>query len=384
MAVMTRSELAGLMKVRDEVCLSLYMPTHKKGAAVQQNPVRFKNMLVRAEEQLTAAGMRSPEAQRFLEPARAYLENTMFWQHQSEGLALFRSPGELRLYRVPLRFEELIMLDDRFYIKPLLRVFSASERFYLLAVSLKQARFFQGTREGLRQLEPAGMPRGMEEVLKYEDIEKQLQWHTRATPPGRGERPAMFHGIAEWKDEVKARVLQYLRKVDQALHGVLREESAPLIFAGVTPLFALYREANTYHHLVDRFVEGNPDHLRPHELLQRVEPVVREHAEMRREEAGRRYREQGSPGLATSDLRSILPAAYEGRVHTLFIAVGEYRWGTFDPQDVSVELHEVRKNGDHDLLDQAAVFTLSTGGTVYPVPRQEVPGGSMAAALLRY
>jgi hypothetical protein len=111
---------------------------------------------------------------------------------------------------------------------------------------------------------------------------------------------------------------------------------------------------------------------------------VREHAEKRRDEAVHRYREHGSPDMASADLRSILPAAYEGRVHTLFIAVGEYRWGTFNPRDISVELHEKRKNGDHDLLDQAAVYTLANGGTVYPVSRHEVPEGAMAAALFRY
>lgn len=384
MAVMTRRELAELMSARDDFCLSLYMHTFKKGAEVQQNPVRFKNLLVHAEEQLVSGGMRSPDARRFLEPARNYLENTVFWQHQSEGLALFRSSRELRLFRVPLRFEDLVLVESRFHVKPLLRLFGESERFFLLALSLKQARFFQGTGEGLRQLEPEDMPAGMDDALKYEDIEKQLQFHTRSAPPGRGERPALFHGIGEWKDDVKVHVVQYLRKVDQALHGVLREETAPLIFAGVHSLFALYREANTYQHLVGSIVEGNPDHLQPHHLLERTGPIVEQHAAKRRREAANRYREHEGTGLVSADLRSILPAAYGGRVDTLFAAIGEHRWGFFDHRDNTVELHEERLNGDDDLLDQAVMHTLSRKGTVYPVAREEVPKGSAVAAIFRY
>jgi hypothetical protein len=384
MAVMTKQGLAELMSFTDDVCVSLYMPTYRRGAEVQQNPVRFKNLLVRTEKQLVTRGMRAPEARRFLGPAREYLENTAFWQYQSEGLALFLSPSLLRLFRVPLRFEELVLVENRFHIKPLLRVFSAAERFYLVALSLKQTWFFQGTREGLRQLELENMPKGMEEALQYTEIEKQLQFHTRSAPPGRGERPAMFHGIGEWKDDVKAYVFQYLRKVDQALHHVLREETAPLIFAGVSSLFPLYREANTYQHLVEKIVEGNPDHLQAHQLLERASPIVEEHASKWQREALHRYQEQKGTDTVSSDLRSILPAAYGGRVDILFSAIGEHRWGHFDPNGVSVQLHEKMLEHDDDLLDQAVVYTLSNGGTVYPVARREVPEGSLVAAIFRY
>jgi len=53
---------------------------------------------------------------------------------------------------------------------------------------------------------------------------------------------------------------------DKSLESVLREEKAPLVLAAVDYVAAFYREANTYRHLREEFIEGNPDELSPEEL----------------------------------------------------------------------------------------------------------------------
>jgi hypothetical protein len=49
-----------------------------------------------------------------------------------------------------------------------------------------------------------------------------------------------------------------------------------------------------------------------------------------------------------------------------------------------VEVHAVREEGDQELLDTAALFSLRQGGTVYGLNRGEVPGGGDLAAVFRY
>jgi len=43
-----------------------------------------------------------------------------FWQHQNAGLALFISEGFFRFYRAEMKFE-LVVVSDRFHLKPLIR-----------------------------------------------------------------------------------------------------------------------------------------------------------------------------------------------------------------------------------------------------------------------
>src|SRR5262249_17722871 len=56
------------------------------------------------------------------------------------------------------------------------------------------------------------------------------------------------------------------RKVDHALRGVLAGLELPLILAATEPLASIYRSVNSYPHLADRTIEGNPENASEQEL----------------------------------------------------------------------------------------------------------------------
>jgi hypothetical protein len=86
----------------------------------------------------------------------------------------------------------------------------------------------------------------------------------------------------------------------------------------------------------------------------------------------------------TNKLKEVVPAAYHGRVETLFIAVGFQQWGTFDPATNTVQVHEEAEPSDEDLLDFAAAQTLLNSGTVYAIEPEKVPDETLLAAVFRY
>ncbi len=86
----------------------------------------------------------------------------------------------------------------------------------------------------------------------------------------------------------------------------------------------------------------------------------------------------------TSDLARIVAASHAGKVDTLFVAMEEERWGTFDKTSGKVTLHRTAERCDDDLLDFAAAHTLLNRGTVYAVPAGDVPDSGPLAAILRY
>jgi hypothetical protein len=83
-------------------------------------------------------------------------------------------------------------------------------------------------------------------------------------------------------------------------------------------------------------------------------------------------------------LEKIVPAASDGRIETLFIAAGAQHWGVFNLDSNEIELHAQMQPGDESLLDLAAVQSYLKGGIVYAVEPDKVPGGTTAAAVLRY
>jgi hypothetical protein len=102
------------------------------------------------------------------------------------------------------------------------------------------------------------------------------------------------------------------------------------------------------------------------------------------QEAVARFKGLGGTGRASSDVRTIVPAAAEGRVDTLWVARGVQVWGRFDSTDDSVLVHEVAEPGDQELLDLAAVQTILHAGTAYPMDRMTPSDTVSIAAIFRY
>ena len=225
MDVLNRAEIRTLMNERDVPCISLYMPTHRSGKQTQQDPIRFKNLLKQAEERLLANGLRRSEADEVLQPARRLLDDKNFWRHQGDGLALFLSSKTARHFRLPYDFAELVVVTDRFHVKPLLALLSVDGRFYILALSQNQIRLLQGTRHSVGTVNLDSVPTNLADALGFEEKEKQLQFHTAA----RG-ASAIFHGQGSSGDETehKKDLLRFFKVIDKGLKDLLCVERAPL------------------------------------------------------------------------------------------------------------------------------------------------------------
>jgi hypothetical protein len=359
-------------------CVSLYLPTHRGGS--EEDPIRWKNLLRQAEELLAARNLRSTEIRELLEPAHRLLTLTPFWKNLGDGLAFFCASGLERAYRLPLSFPEMVVVADHFHVKPLLPLLSGDGRFYVLALSQNRVRVLQGSRHSIQELDPKGVPPNLLEALKFHDRDEPLMFHTR-TAGGTGSWGAIFHGQGVGIDDHKDDLVRYFQAIDRGLHDLLREEKAPLVLAAVEYLWPLYRRANSYPHLFERGLPGNPDRLSAQELHEQAWAVVQPHFQEARRKAAAMYTQLAGTGRTCGNLEDGVRAAHEGQVEVLLVAANVERWGQFDPSNGTLAVHNRAEAGDDDLLNIAAVHTVLHGGTVYAVPADEVPGGGYLAAI---
>lgn len=383
MRIFTREELRTLVEAAQAPCVSVYMPTHRLPTENQQDRTRLKNLLRQAQDSLQAYGLRPAEAETLLEPATRLLGAIPFWKEKRDGLALFISPGMFRQYQLPTTFEPLVVVAHRFHVKPLL-VFLGGSEFFVLALSQNEVRLFEGSPFGLSAIDDLeGVPKSLADALQYDELIKQVQFRTGiGTGGARGERAAMFHG--QNADDAKDRIQRYFRQIDQGLRDLLREEQAPLILAGVEYLLPIYKEVNTYQHLLDQGITGNPEGLNPDELHRQAWALVKPFFRREQEQAAARYLQLAGTGRTSHDPGEIVPGAYHGRVEVLFVAVGRQQWGDYDPGTSRVDLHAAPQAGSFDLLDLAATQTLLHGGAVFAVEPAEVPDEALLAAIFRY
>jgi len=378
------AELNRLMNVNEDYCVSIYIPTERAGKEVSQNPIRFKNQARRAAKQLRESGLSETDADKLMKPAYDLIESHKFWQHQSDGLAVFVAGDHFSYYRLPHRFSELTVTTGRFHIKPLLGVFGSEGRYHILALSKNRVRLFEATRDGADELELEKAPESLEDFLKYELPSKQLQFHTEG--PGRGgSRDAMFYGTGDADPDVKDAILRYFQAVDKSVRGRIREDSAPLVLAAVGYLIPIYKKAGKHANIIDQSVKGNPDELSARELNRKAWEIVKDRFAQDRAKASEKYLAMAENGGKTADsIEKVVPAAWHGQVDTLFVPVGAQVWGRFNPDTNEVVMHEKEQPGDQDLLDLAAVRCFAGKGRVYAVPPEDMPADAQAAAILRY
>ncbi|MDI6776665.1 MAG: hypothetical protein QMD03_05395 [Syntrophales bacterium] len=382
MDTLSREELEILINKRNERCISIFMPTYRTGVEIQQNQIRLRNLLREAEEKLLVSGLRTTEVKSLLEPIQGLLGNILFWRRQSDGLAIFLSSDMFRFYCLPLDFGELVIITDRFHIKPLLPALRGDERFYILALSQNEVRLLEGTRHSVREIDLETIPKSLAKALQYDVPGKEVRFHPAIS--GSGGRSVMVSGHGASMEDVKDNILKYFRQIDRGLRDLLRDEQAPLVLAGVNYLFPIYREANTYPRLMEEGTGGNPKGMGAEQLHTQAWSIVEPCFQKAEAEAIAQYRQSLGTGLTSNDIIEIVQAACHGRIGLLFVAIGHRQWGVVDPNTYEVHLHEKMEPGDEDLFDFAAIKTFLNGATVFALPPERIPDGASVAAVFRY
>jgi hypothetical protein len=384
--ILPSEELSALISQTEQPCISLFLPIERVEPARQQNVIRLENLVRRAETRLIERGTDRVTVQRMLEPAYVLLSDHGFWDRQAEGLAVFITPAACRSFRLPSVFAETLAVDSRAHITPLLPLLNSAGTFYVLTVTLGGVHLYEGSPYGLQPVALPGVPAGLEAALAEDEFSKEAQLHPGI--PGRGgERGAIFHGQdARDGTVIKQETMRYFQQVDRGVCAALLSQHAPLILAGLNYLLPIYRSVNSYAHLYDDAILSNPDDLLPQELHARARAVSAPYFARPAERALERCRiglGNGS-GLATDQLRAIVPAAHSGRIDSLLLAQGAACWGSYEPSDGALSLGAAIEPHTTELLNLSAIQTLLHGGAVYALPPEQMPGATLCAAVLRY
>jgi hypothetical protein len=383
---LSKNEIKTLLEKHECPCVSIFLPTSRGGVESQQDELRLRHQIRDSENLLE--NLRSTEVEKLLEPFNALLDDGDFWLHTVDGLAIFRTSELFSSYRLPYSFKEQVVVSDHFYLKPLLPLLATGGRFYILAISQNAIRLLEGTRFSIHGLElPETVPANLTEALKYAEAENEVSFYSSSSGAlvGKGGRKAaIFYGQGVGHDDSKDHLLRYFQHIDRGLHELLRDESVPLVLASVEYLFPLYRQANTYPYLLHQGVPGNPDKLSADALHKRAWAVVEPYVQRVQERTAAHYQDNVGTTQTSNDIREIMPAAYYGQISSLFVAVDQELWGTFDPTNNTIHVHKEARFRDDDLLDEAATQTLLHGGSVYAVEQAKVPGEALVAAVFRY
>ncbi len=376
-----RDQLRELFEIEGTPTVSIYMRTHRRGAAVAAQPLRLRAALDKARRILGTDGQAG--AQDVLEPLEPLVGDQDFWRHQADGLALFASRDFDRLYRLPSHLPDLVVVGPTFHTKPLIEFLQAPERFWVLAVTRKQVRMWEGSVTDLTPVNLSVVPTSLQEALGTQVVNDRLNLRS---PRGRGSAP-VFHGHGAGKDDSKQELEKFFRAVDGGVRELLADEIGPIILAAVDYYHPIYRGISRLENLADDGVEGNITDWDEARIHAAAWPIARKSVERKIDLALDLWETSFGRGKTESDLAAVARLAVAGRLRLLLTEKERTIWGRIDRKTGNVEFTQEGGGDRHgiavDLLDELAELAIQYGGRALVMGTDRMPTTTGLAAVLR-
>lgn len=385
MDILQKNEIRELFTIQEDPCISIYIPTFKKGAEVAQNVIRFRQKLKETKNRLKELGYRDVTIEDLLKQAQFLIFDNDFWNYQESGFACFISPGQFTYYRLPVSFNEELMIDKKFYLKPLLPFFTNEDHYYILVLDLNQIQFYRATRYRLEEIQLTGIPKSLQESTQY-DIEEQYNFTMHTGAPNVG-RTVIAYGLGSSADDKQPRkreILRFFQKVNDGVFGYLKNENAPLVTAGVDYVHPIYREANAYPNLAEKAIVYNTGDLTESDLLEMGREHMNPYFEKDLIHALEIFGDNVSAGKASFNFTEIVKASQTNQIAYLLVDGTEKIWGRLNLDRNEVEIHSPREPGDEDLINLVISNTIMQNGQVYLLNSEKMPVTAPCAAVFRY
>ncbi len=386
-------DLRSLIASTGEAHVSLFMPMHKSGQDVRQNPIRMKNAIKAAEAKLKEHDI-SPDG--LLDELHTKLADhdlaDGFWQHQDHGLAVFVEPGRTHWFKVPIDLKEVVHVGRTYHVKPLLPLLMRDGTFYVLASSQDRTQLFEASRYAMEPISDDRIPESIEKLLGMTDYEDQDALRT-AGPTGpvaaTGGNPAAVSASQgpSAKDYKTTELKQYAVQIGNGVDAVLGGKGHPLVLAADDKLLGMLRDEISYVNMLEAGVRDQPwsGHTEA-DLHAKVYEIARPKLEEDRNAAMERVTARLNDGGegASDDIETVVAAAAFGRVEALIVDQKAEVWGGFDENSGKVRFASLGDPTAVDLIDLAVVKTLGNGGQVYSYPLAMEKPPAKVAAILRY
>jgi hypothetical protein len=334
------------------------------------------------EKRLKNAGIDATTADNLVEPLRAMASATEQEGDWSVALALFRSPDIFRYFLLRDLATEFVMVGDRFQIRPVLPLLSHDQRFYLLALAQKHVRLFRCTYQSEQELQLRRLAPESLHVWLNNRIPDHVLDNRAAGGPSVGSMKGVLFGTNTDRERLDEYLAHFFKEVDKGVHKILLGETAPMIVAGVDSETAIYRRVNSYPRLLNRAVHGSPDGLTLVELHDRALAIMRQTFSAPLSKVMTEFQDYRDRNRVLFSLDEILVAAYKGRVSDLLLRDDAVQRGVWD-DDTQVCTRNDNGAGE-DLLNLAALLTISHRGQVFGLKAHEMPDRVESAALLRF
>jgi len=361
---MNRHELQQLQQIRDYPSLTITLPTHRMAPANKQDPIRLGNLVTEVKNRLLTEF--SKREVKKLTDNLDKLVSQIDYNNTLDGLALLVNENFAHAYYLPFNLKDRVVIDETFATRDLVFALNRTPRYWVLALSEKPTRLYEGTKSTLVEIDEEGFP------LKHEGPGGELP-----LPGGFGKKKSAH------RDE---RHRQFFRNIDSAFKPFFDDDPLPLAVVGVDRYLAFFNEVSQHKDEVVATVTGSHDSTPIHKLGKLVWPHVKESLAQRRRKVLDELEQAMGKRLVVSSPDEVWRLAQEGRGRLLLVEEDFHYPARMDETGLRIEPAENPDEPDvmDDAVDEIVETVLAKQGKVLFMDNGRLADHQRIALILRY
>lgn len=153
--------------------------------------------------------------------------------------------------------------------------------------------------------------------------------------------------------------------MDAAIRAELAGRETPLILAATRRLASVYRQVNSYPHLLDEGISDSPDRIRDGELAQLARPLLEAAYAAKIDRCRALFERRAGEGRAISDVAQAARAATFGAIDMILVNMDSVVPGLVDEETGAVSFAEKDDASAYGVVDEIASRALASGARVW-------------------
>jgi len=345
--------------------ISILIPTHTIDTGITTFRERI-SQLARSVEQILV-----------LSYSKKKTENLMTRLHRAingidlnligEGIAVYVSDDIEKVFHLPFRVSEKVVVDTSFEVRDLLYSAKINRSYLLVLISRNEVKTLLGYGKSLVSVDFEGMPENLKDVT------------TQHSLPG--------WDYLDKKAYEETNVNKFIHFIDDVIHSELKGANMPIIVFGDSKILGHYNKTSKFSKDILDFIEGNYEHATKQELVSKIEPSLKKFGEEEEKIALSELEDAVSKGLVASGTAQVWRVAAEARGRILLVEKDfkeSARLGTDGYTLLIDDEVENTPNKIEDAVDDIIEMVLKNRGDVVFVSEGALAGFQRIAIINRY
>ena len=344
-----------LLGERGQSCLSILLPTHRLAPERRTDIIETKKAILKAIEFIL---FKYPEIKKHesLLTSLDELTEQIDFTHNDRGIGIFISPRFKHLVKFPFPVKKKIILSNSFELRDLLYSQYYVTPYYLLHLSEKIIRLYEGLLNNLKEIKDDFFPYRIIDNYEY-------------APPSRAQSIG-GHATLQSMEKDKS-ILEKIRFRDVFHHADLHlnrylTPTVPLIVCGTKNEIGLFKKINNHLSHQAGTITGNYTYQGLSQLGDKAWTKMKSYLEKNKARIFEEFIEKIGRGLADEGLEPVWKAAKAGKGMTLLMEKDFMKPAFVGAQDYHLYLKPPpeRHTVISDVVDDIAETVLDKNGKV--------------------